>query len=129
MSNPTADQLVAAYIKIRDAIAEKNDAIKEYKEQQAVISGKLLELCKDQNLNSLKTDEGTVSRRLRSNYWTSDWDSMYKFVKDNDAYHLLEKRLHNTNVKEYLEQFPDNPPAGLQVKSEYSISIRKPTPA
>tara|TARA_R100001369_G_scaffold74556_1_gene103329 strand:+ start:1523 stop:1909 length:387 start_codon:yes stop_codon:yes gene_type:complete len=123
----TADKLVAMYIKIRGAIKEKDDEIKLFKEQQEVISEQLLVLCDEQNLDSVKTPEGTITRRVSSNYWTSDWESMYKFVEENSAFHLLEKRIHNTNMKEFLADNPDLTPAGLQAKNKYTISVRKPT--
>jgi hypothetical protein len=52
---------------------------------------------------------------------------MYKFIAENDAYHLLEKRIHNTNMKEFLEENPDALPIGLQSDRKYAVSVRKPT--
>jgi hypothetical protein len=101
--------------------------LKTIKEQQAMVADKMLELCNEQDANSLTTTNGTISRRLNSSYWTSDWDSFYNFVKDNDAYHLLEKRIHNGNMKEFLTDNPDAVPMGLQARNQYIISVRKPT--
>ena len=127
MADLTADKLVAIYIKIRGAIKEKDDEIKLFKEQQEFVAEKLLALCSEQNLDSMKTTEGTITRRVSSNYWTSDWEAMYKFIETNDAYHLLEKRIHNTNMKEFLTENPDECPQGLQSNKKYIISVRKPT--
>ena len=127
MADLTADKLVAMYIKIRGAIKEKDDEIKLFKEQQEFVAEKLLALCSEQNLDSMKTTEGTITRRVSSNYWTSDWEAMYKFIEANDAYHLLEKRIHNTNMKEFLTENPDECPQGLQSNKKYIISVRKPT--
>ena len=127
MADLTADKLVAIYIKIRGAIKEKDDEIKLFKEQQEFVAEKLLALCSEQNLDSMKTTEGTITRRVSSNYWTSDWEAMYKFIEANDAYHLLEKRIHNTNMKEFLTENPDECPQGLQSNKKYIISVRKPT--
>tara|TARA_R110000868_G_scaffold393668_1_gene664758 strand:- start:51 stop:440 length:390 start_codon:yes stop_codon:yes gene_type:complete len=127
MSDLTVDKLVAIYIKIRGAIKEKDDEIKLFKEQQEFVAEKLLALCSEQNLDSMKTTEGTITRRVSSNYWTSDWEAMYKFIETNDAYHLLEKRIHNTNMKEFLTENPDECPQGLQSNKKYIISVRKPT--
>ena len=127
MADLTADKLVAMYIKIRGAIKEKDDEIKLFKEQQEFVAEKLLALCSEQNLDSMKTTEGTITRRVSSNYWTSDWEAMYKFIETNDAYHLLEKRIHNTNMKEFLTENPDECPQGLQSNKKYIISVRKPT--
>ena len=99
MSDHNASELADIYIKMRERIRELEDKVKTIKEQQAMVADKMLELCNEQDANSLTTTNGTISRRLNSSYWTSDWDSFYNFVKDNDAYHLLEKRIHNGNMK------------------------------
>ena len=126
-----ADRLVAVYRRIREAIEEREEAhtqeINTLKEKLEMVSDKLLKICNEQNLDSLRTPEGTVTRRVKSRYWTTDWEQMYKFIKENDAPFLLEQRIHNGNMKQFLEENPDQHPAGLQVDSKYAITVRKPT--
>ena len=38
---------------------------------------------------------------------------------------LLEKRIHQSNMKEFMEQHPELHPPGLNVDSEYEITIRR----
>jgi hypothetical protein len=100
-----ADTLTEIYIKIRD----RRDALKAkfevedaaLKEQMDVVSAEILVLCKENNADSIKTKAGTIIRRVDTRYWTNDWDSMYNFIKDNDAYPLLERRLHQSNLKQF----------------------------
>ena len=125
------EELVAVYIKIRSAIEDKEDAHKAevavLKDQFDVIAGKLLEICNEQNADSIKTPAGTLTRRISSRYWTSDWGAMYDFIKEHGALYLLEQRLHNGNVKQFLEDNPDLVPAGLQSDRKYAVQVRKPT--
>lgn len=125
------DELVAIYRKIRGAIDAKEDAHKEameqLKSQLDAVSNALLKVCNEQNIDSIKTPAGTVSRRVNSRYWTSDWDSMYRFIKENDAPFLLEQRIHNGNMKQFVEENPDVFPSGLQCDRKYVIQVRKPT--
>jgi len=123
----SADKLVGVYLKIRTAIQDKDQEIKKLKEQQDKVSDELLKLCESQEADGLKTPSGTVSRRVTSTYWTSDWKQMYVFIKEHDAPQLLEKRIHNGNMKEFLADNPDVVPEGLQAKTRYTISVRKPT--
>ena len=127
MEDTTAGKMVAASIKIRSASQDKEDEIKVLKEKQALLSASMLDLCSKEDIDSIKTPFGTLTRRIYSSYWTSDWDQMYKFIAENDAYHLLEKRIHNTNMKEFLEENPDALPIGLQSDRKYAVSVRKPT--
>ena len=122
----SADKLTKIYIKMRNAIREKEDEIKTIKKQQETVVEKLLALCEEQDLDSLRTSSGTVSRRVQSHYWTSDWERMYDFLKEHDAFHLLEKRISGLAMKQFLEDNPDLMPAGLQVTRKYIVSVLKP---
>lgn len=133
MDNDTmpADKLVRVYRKIRDAINEKEEAhkteIAELKGQLDIVGAKLLEICNTQNMDSLRTPEGTATRRAVTRYWTNDWESMYGFIKEHDAPFLLEQRIHNGNMKQFLEENPETLPIGLNADTKYVISVRKPT--
>ena len=123
------DKLAAIYIKIRDA---KDKLTADYKKQHAdleeqmgVLELEMLEICKTMNADSIRTKAGTIVRSIKSRYWTNDWDSMYRFIKENDAYGLLEKRLHQTHMKEFLSENPDLLPMGLNVESEYTVVVRR----
>jgi hypothetical protein len=127
----TVDELVSIYVKIRTAIAAKEEQhkleLQELKDEFDIVSNQLLELCNEQNVDGFKTPAGTVSRRVTSRYWTSDWDSMYQFIKENEAPFLLEQRIHNSNMREFLDVNPDKFPTGLQNERKYAIQVRKPT--
>jgi hypothetical protein len=85
----------------------------------------LLAYCKEENLDSVKTSEGLFFRTVKRNYWTNDWESMGKFVVEHNVPQLLHERLHQTNIKEFLEANPDLLPPGLNVDSEYSVTVRR----
>jgi hypothetical protein len=50
---------------------------------------------------------------------------MYKFMLEHEAPELLEKRLHQSNMKQFLEENPEVLPSGLNVDSEYTITVRR----
>jgi hypothetical protein len=123
------DKLAAIYIKIRDAkdklTADYKQQYANLEEQMSVLETEMLETCKTMNADSIRTKAGTIIRSIKSRYWTNDWDSMYRFIKENDAYGLLEKRLHQTHMKEFLSENPDLLPMGLNVESEYTVVVRR----
>ena len=124
------DALTAVYIKIRDVVRDKEEKhaedMKELKEQLDAVSARLLAVCNEQNADSIRTSSGTISRRIQSRYWTTDWESMYVFIEEHAAPFLLEKRIHNGNMKEFLEGNPDVLPIGLQAERKFIIQVRKP---
>lgn len=131
LENVPTDQLVRIYRRIRDAVKEREakfeDEIKVLKTQLETVGNALLKICNEQNADSIKTSEGTISRRVNSRYWTTDWQSMYDLINEHHAPYLLEQRLHNGNMKQFLEEHPDVVPAGLQCDRKYVLHVRKPT--
>jgi len=47
-------------------------------------------------------------------------------MKEHDAFDLVEQRIHQGNVKRFLEENPTIQPHNLNVESKYSITVRKP---
>ena len=125
----STDKLAEVYIKIRDKRAELKEQYEAedegLKAQQELIAEQMLEICRENNADSIKTPAGTIIRKVDTRYWTTDWDSMYQFIVENDAYPLLEKRLHQTNLKQFLEENPNLLPAGLQADSKYTVVVRR----
>ena len=125
----TIDVLVKAYIKLRSA---KDDLRRNYdlqdkdlQDQMNTIQSEILDFCRNSGLDSLKTKYGTAMRSVKERYWCTDWDSFRTFVKENDAIELFEKRIHQTNMKQFMETNPELLPPGMNIEREYSITIRK----
>jgi hypothetical protein len=125
----SVDKLVTVYIKMRD---KRSTLLREYeeqdgaiKEQMEVLEGKLLDLCKSIGADSLKTQHGTVIRTVKTRYWTSDWNSMHKFIMQHNMPDLLEKRVSQTAMKQLIEENPDMLPPNMNVDSRYAVTIRR----
>jgi hypothetical protein len=131
-SNPdgvAVDKLVRVLLKMREARSklkakyeEEDGQINEAMEE---VKGKLLELCESLGTTGLKTSYGTVSRTVKTRYWTTDWSEMHKFCVENAALDLLERRIHQTNMKTFLEEHPETIPPGLNADSKYDVIIRR----
>lgn len=123
------EKIVATYIKIRDAKEENYKAYKEkdseYEEQMKTLRLKLLDISKETGATSFSTPLGTAYRTVKNRYWTNDWESFYRFMQEHSVMGLLEKRIHQTNMKEFLDGNPEVHPPGLNVDSEYDFSIKR----
>jgi hypothetical protein len=123
------EKLVSVFIKIRDA---REEAKREWEEIDSdfvtkldLINQELLDICKDTGADSIKTKFGTAIRTIKSKYWTNDWEKFYAWMMDNGIPEVLEKRIHQTNMKQFLEENPDLLPPGLNVDNAYSITVRR----
>ena len=123
------DKMTKVFIKIRDKRAELSAKFKSEDEvllaQQDTIKQYLLEYCKAESVDSVKTAEGTVYRSKRTKYWASDWPSMYKFIAENEVPEFFEKRINQTVVATWLEENPELVPEGLNVDSKYVLTVKK----
>lgn len=125
----SVDSLTRVYLKIRDTRAELKAAFDKednaLSEQLDKVKIALLDYCKEQNVESVRTTEGLFYRTVKTRYWTSDWESFHKFLLNVEAPELLEKRINQSAMKEFLEENPEQVPPGLNTDKEYVISVRK----
>ena len=126
----TMDRLAKVYIKIRDARAEltrtfdTEDA--RLKGQQEEIAGTMKDIIRAAGGTGMKTTYGTVALVTKTRFYAQDWDAMYRFIHDNDAGFLLEKRIAQKNMADFLDKNPTNVPTGLNTMSEIEVSVTKP---
>lgn len=123
------EKLVKVYIKMRDALSAMRNEFttkeEELEGKMAKVKSALLAYCKEQNVESVRTAEGLFYRNIATRYWTNDWESMGKFILENGAPELFEKRLHQGNMKQFLEEHPDLLPPGLNVDREFTVTVRR----
>ena len=125
------DKLAKVYRKLRGKISELTQAydtqVEILKAQQDEIKNAMKDQMKALGVTSVRTPEGTVVLSVKTRYSTQDWDEFKKFVLANEALELLEKRIAQTNMAQFLEENPGSMPPGLNSSSEYDISVRKPS--
>jgi len=129
MEDQSMDKLSASYILLR---AEREQLKLVYEADDAVlnqamteIENQMLDVMNSTNATSISTDNATVIRTVRKRYNPSNWEAVYKMIAKHEAFGLLEKRIHNGNMKDFLEQHPDEYPAGLNVDSRYAVVVRR----
>jgi hypothetical protein len=126
------DQLVETFITLRNERDrmrnewESQDA--KIKEEMTTLEQALLSICNEANATSIKTDKGTVIRKLNERFFCSDWDNFRDYVLEHQALELLERRIHQGNFKEFIaEREAEGLPPGVNVMREYGVTVRKPT--
>ena len=126
------EELVKAYLTIR---TERETLKSQYEVNDKVLlddmdalEKEMLVICNDTNASSIRTGSGTVIRKLNERFTTNDWDNFKKFVIENDAVDLLERRIHQGNFKQFMaEHERDGLPPGVNVMREFGIVVRKPS--
>jgi len=126
---PSLEKLVSVYIKIRD---KKNEVVAKAHEEEEVFNLKLRKIeelllahCADNSTEAVRTESGTFYRSVVQKFSTSDWESMNKFILEHEAPELLVKKIHQGNLKQFLEDNPDLLPPGLNCDSKYTVTVRR----
>ena len=125
----TPDKLAKTYLRIR---AERSMLSAKYKEddgklirQMDTIKQAMLDHCEAHNVESVRTSEGLFFRSTKKKYWVSEWDAIHRLIVEENAPQLLDKRINQANMREFLEENPDLMPEGLEIEEELTISVRK----
>ena len=130
MSKFNTEELVSAYLALRNSRAELKDNYEEadgkLKSEMEQIEQAMLEICNDVGADSIKTTLGTVIRKVNERFYCTDWDNFKNYVLENEAVELLERRIHQGNFKEHMAQIEGQGlPPGVNVMREYGITVRK----
>lgn len=125
----TADELAEAFITMRDERdrirAQADKQIAEIEAAMGTVKERLLDMTRELNADSIRTASGTIIRSVRTKYWTSDWESLYRFITEHNAVALLEKRIAQKNMATFLEDHPNLMPEGLNIDRSYDITVRR----
>jgi len=126
------DELVKIYLTIRNEREKLKSGWEvkdgELEQEMKLLEQSMLTVCNDTNASSIRTESGTVIRSLKERFTTNDWDNFKKFVLDNEAIDLLERRIHQGNFKEFMAEHKDDGlPPGVNVMREFTIAVRKPS--
>jgi predicted nuclease with TOPRIM domain len=113
--------------KMQEMEKEHERAIAELEAQRDEVANAMKEQLLASGSKSVRTDEGTVMITERKRFYASDWEEMKTFILENEAIDLLEKRISQTNMAQFLEQNPDKVPAGLNSVTSFEVTVRKPT--
>lgn len=129
MSTPNIGDVIRTYMKLRDqkaAIeARVKDEVSTLKAKMEKLEAYLKAQMDAQGLTSFKSDYGTAFLTTTDYANVADWDAAIRFIRDNEAYDMLEKRVSKIAVRGYIEQSKAVPP-GINYGTKLEVNIRKP---
>ena len=126
----TVDAVIKKYMKLREKKAATEAEIKErvdaIKADMAKLEAFLMAKLDADGLTSFKTEYGTAFLTTTDFANVEDWDAVLRFIREEDAFDMLEKRVSKTAVRGYIEANKEVPP-GIKYGTKLDINIRKPT--
>jgi len=122
------NQMVAAYIQLRDQKKQIQDRHKEELEttiaKMAIVEAGLLDMLNTTGVESARTDAGTAYKNTRVKARVENREAFFGFVKDNDLYHMLSSAVSDPAIREFIEANGEAPP-GVGINTVVTINVRR----
>lgn len=124
------EEVVGAYLKLRNKKEAIEGAVKEevkaIKEKMVKLEAYIKKEADEQGVTSFKTASGTAFVTTTDFAQVADWDSVLGFIKKNEAWDMLEKRVSKNAVRGYIDEHKEVP-SGVNYGTRIDINVRKPT--
>lgn len=124
------DDVVATYMRLREKKAEAKAAYEEAVEavnaKMAKLEAYIKERADEEGVTSFKTHHGTAFLTTVDYAQVADWDAVFQFIRDKEAWDMLEKRVSKTAVRGYISANKAVPP-GVNYGTKLEVNVRKPT--
>ena len=125
-----ADVVVEAYVRTRYMIKELEDKISEMKTFQAKKEEWLLAKLEEDGAKNIATKHGTVYATVFESVTVADAEEFLTWVKENDRFDCLEKRVAKNEVLHIMGDSgdsgrPNSPPPGVTYVAIRKVIIRK----
>lgn len=126
----TVDKVIGKYMALRaekEALeAEIKDKVGTIKQSMSQLEAWLKLKADEDGVTSFKTEKGTAFLTTTDFAGVDDWAAVLQFIREEDAYDMLEKRVSKAAVRGYIESNKAVPP-GIKYGTKLDINIRKPT--
>lgn len=130
LSDKNVGELVKVYVDVRNQLATDRKGYKAREARMktflAMVSAILCGRADEDGVDSFKTPNGTVFRRVTEKFSVSDWSALTAYLTDTHNYQVLQKRVSPDAVREIRAEDGDLPP-GVGVMTEVEFAVRSPT--
>ena len=125
---PSIGDVIRTYVSLRkqkDALeADIKDKVSGIKIKMEKLESYLKAKLDADGVTSFKSEHGTAFLTTTDYANVADWDAVLEFIKENDTYEMLERRVAKKAVREYIEECKQVPP-GVTYGTRISVNIRK----
>jgi hypothetical protein len=126
----TVDQMADRYVKLRDKIAEikkvQAEELGKYTSLLDTLGNCMLDRLNQAGVESMRTKAGTLFKTVRTSCRVEDWALTLAFIREHEAFDLLEARVSKTAAVAIIED-TQQPVPGVAITQEIVLNVRRPT--
>lgn len=116
-------ELVTNLRELRTQRTAINSQAKEMGREIEELEGQLLVHLDEIGVDSVKVGANRVTATVKTLPRVTDWDAVYKYIRDNNAFFLLQRRITTTSYAETIKTGEVIP--GTEVYEQRVISLTK----
>ena len=95
--------LITQLAETKDELKEANRIAKEKKEAHDEVEHELIEHLKEIGIDKASANGCTASYGTETVANITDWESFYDYIRENNAFYLLQKRVASSAYREQLQ--------------------------
>ena len=123
------NHLLKLFISLRDRRAQRKAAYEDDdasdRDKQDKIEVEFLRRFNERGIDNVSArGVGTAYRSVRASATVADWETLFSFIQDEEAWEMLERRVNKTAVQQYREVHEDLPP-GVNWNETQVINFRR----
>lgn len=117
-------QLIESMAAAKATLREANSVAKEAKTEHDAVEAELIEFLKTEKLDKASANGYTASRGIETVASVTSWEEFYEYVRENNAFYLLQKRVASSAYREQLQVEGVSPP-GTEPMEKDKLSFTK----
>ena len=125
------EAMTAYYLKCKSVVAAMNAdnkaRIKPVEAEMERVAGLMDEYLTAHKVKNASTKAGVFFREFDVKPRATDWTAFYNWIKENDAFEFLHKRITADAIAAYMEAHKDDEvalPPGVAVETSYVVRVR-----
>jgi hypothetical protein len=128
-NSPRMAKLVGYYVELRNAIdtvkERQKDELKQPQKQMEILAAELIKELEQSGVESARTKFGTVSLSSHDSASCSDPNLFIEYVREHDAYELINRHPNPTACKDFVKTH-GTPPPGVKLNSKRTVRVNSP---
>jgi hypothetical protein len=123
--SPTSADLIGELRKLKAKISVQEKKLKDFKSEKTELEKQIMESLDSQGLTKASDSKNTVSITESDVPNVEDWDAFYTFVRKNDAFFLLYRRVNSASYREMMKTRRNRKMPGVNTVTVRSLSFTK----
>jgi len=119
----TPGEIIKAMDEVRDERRKISARDKQLVELWRGLEAQMLHYADEQGVKQVATDVGTATVTFETLPNVADWDALYAYILENQALHMLQRRVSSASFRELQDAGEDVP--GIEPYIQRKVSLRK----